>query len=642
MKRLNFLLALLLPLVAAAASVTSEQARTAVGNWLRTRSAPGCRLGARVEAVRTCAPTNGVAFHVARLAGGGFVVTSADTRIEPVIAFSDSDDLRETDDNPLWALLKGDLAARKRALGGASLQSVAPGGAARPTEEETRWAKLLKGGATLQSVVPVSDIRVAPLLSSKWGQGRNSMYSNRGSDCYNYYTPNNYVCGCVATALAQLMRYYRYPTNPKVVETLTCAVEGKQRSLAMKGGPYVYDNMPLVPEASSSVSWYAGGATEAQREAIGRLTYDCAVAMQMQWTVDAKGDSSAGSFGVFAFSPLIRTFGFANARAFTTAGGDLDVALRRQMLFASLDAKAPVLVSVYGHEVVADGYGYDPDDVEFTHLNMGWSGADDAWYQLPSVKGELVNYQSDIVSGLVYNVFPQKKGDVISGRVVDASGRPVAGATVRLLNTKNYQLDSVSTDEQGIYAFVREISFASQSFKVEASHGGVSVWKSPVLLSRGISPASVDLATGSYSPGGMQAGNSWGNDLVLPCPASTETSTTQVPVPYVWLDAAFPGAHGEAEYEDLAQADSDGDGFANWEEYLCGRDPTRANDLPRCTIGMVGGKPVVTHNVTVPEAAARQGWSAVLRGSDDLAEWVDVADAATSGRRFFKVVVRKR
>ena len=636
MRRLGAFLAFLIAGVAFAAPVSRDQAKAAVGRWLGLRPSLGCRLGGAVRDVRTCRPGNGAAFHVVRLVGGGFVVTSADTRVEPVVAFSDSDDLVESDANPLWALLKGDLAGRTKALGGAALQSVAPGATARPSDEEARWAKLLAGGPALQGVASVSDVRVEPLVQSKWGQGKNSMYSNWGAPCYNYYTPNNYVCGCVATALAQLLRHHRHPVAPKTVATRTCSVDGAPRSFSMMGGPYAYDDMPLVPEADYWLGWYDGGATEAQRQAIGRLTYDCGVAMQMQWA-DGAGSSYCG----FAFSPLLDVFGYANARSYITAS-DMDAATRRRVLFASQDARAPVLGGIAGHAVRADGDGYS-DGVAFTHLNMGWSGADDAWYSLPSVQTELTGYVSDVVRELVYNVFPDRKGDVLSGRVVDSAGAPVAGAEVSLATATGARLDTVATDLHGVYAFVREVSGSSQSqsFTVTATRGADSVRLTQVRLYRGASPRSVNLQTGAYDTRGMQAGNSWGNDLVLPGLAATETSTTEVPVPYAWLDAAFPGPHTGAEYEALARADADGDGFAAWEEYLCGTDPSDAADFARCEIGMRAGAPHVTHNVAVPLAAAKAGWRMRLLGSDDLQTWTQVGTSEQSGKRFFKVRVEK-
>ena len=45
----------------------------------------------------------------------------------------------------------------------------------------------------------IDDVRVDALVSTHWGQRSDTGYSNTGSPCFNYYTPNNYPCGCVAT-----------------------------------------------------------------------------------------------------------------------------------------------------------------------------------------------------------------------------------------------------------------------------------------------------------------------------------------------------------------------------------------------------------------------------------------------------------
>ena len=57
----------------------------------------------------------------------------------------------------------------------------------------------------------ISDVRVGPLLTTTWGQ--TGAGGTGGPSCYNYYTPNHYACGCVATAIAQIMYFHRYPTE---------------------------------------------------------------------------------------------------------------------------------------------------------------------------------------------------------------------------------------------------------------------------------------------------------------------------------------------------------------------------------------------------------------------------------------------
>ena len=68
-----------------AATVTANQAKTAVSRWLGDASALGSPMQGDVSEVCTCSPTNGASFHVVKLAAGGFVATSADTRRAPVV-----------------------------------------------------------------------------------------------------------------------------------------------------------------------------------------------------------------------------------------------------------------------------------------------------------------------------------------------------------------------------------------------------------------------------------------------------------------------------------------------------------------------------------------------------------------------------
>ncbi len=82
-------------------------------------------------------------------------------------------------------------------------------------------------------------------------------------------------------------------------------------------------------------------------------------------------------------------------------------------------------VPAIGHEVIVDGYGYNVSTL-YHHLNLGWAGTADAWYNLPTISTGIYNFNS--VIECIYNVFPQGSGEIISGRVLDAAGQPVSGA----------------------------------------------------------------------------------------------------------------------------------------------------------------------------------------------------------------------
>ena len=109
-----FVLALAAMMVASAlqaVEVTPEQAQTAVGNWIRLTQARK-RVAFRSTAVRvtdTARDTLGRAiYHAVNLEGGGFVVTSGDTRLTPLVAFSDTGCFCGDKDNPLSMLLQSD------------------------------------------------------------------------------------------------------------------------------------------------------------------------------------------------------------------------------------------------------------------------------------------------------------------------------------------------------------------------------------------------------------------------------------------------------------------------------------------------------------------------------------------------------
>ncbi len=117
-----------------------------------------------------------------------------------------------------------------------------------------------------------------------------------------------------------------------------------------------------------------------------------------------------------------------------------------------------------------------------------------------------------------------------------------------------------------------------------------------------------------------------------------ETSTTDVPVPYTWLDGYYPNQGGSAAaYEALANADSDGDGFPAWQEYLLGTDPTSAASHLSATVTMNGNTPVFGWSHTNANIQAI-GYRYVPKGCNSLndsAGW----QPFTPGHRFFKVVV---
>ena len=169
--------------LARAEEVPADSAGVAAQRWLRGDAALGCPLGLEVDSVRTCSTQADASFHVVKLKGGGFVVMSSDTTREPVVAFSSGGDLVESDANPLWVLLKNDLALRM----GKNAATNRKTGLLRATSDgssssgnEAKWNRLLgktRGFFARRKAYPPFPISASPRSLSRGGARQTSAAS---------------------------------------------------------------------------------------------------------------------------------------------------------------------------------------------------------------------------------------------------------------------------------------------------------------------------------------------------------------------------------------------------------------------------------------------------------------------------------
>ena len=539
--------------VAQAREISPDDAIDEVGRFARSRRNSKRGRGPSDEA-RTYSVDGTNLFHMVALEGGGFVAVAGENTDDApsILGFSESGEFSDLDVNsPLWALLCGDT-AKRRGMNPRHAMRKKPHVKKHNKPRNKNSALLASSSTTLlaASANPetndsmITDMRVPPLVKSKWDQSRVG-----GTKVYNYYTPNNYVCGCVATAMAQLMRYHEYPVSNVEAETFRCYVDKVATNMKMIGGVYDWDNMPLVPDSSIS---------DNQREAIGKLCYDAGVAMRMKY---ASGASSA--ITAFAHISLKDVFKYANAESYIKVEGDtietIDEDAIQKAILANLDAQFPVLLDIQGvqeddgHAIVADGYGY-VNGTRYVHLNMGWSGLDDYWYAIPKIN-PLHNSQYSFtwMQSAIYNIFPDKKGQLLTGRVVDENGYAISNATV----TAKYGeiTTNVTTFASGVYSFLIDLGGGTETnVSICASYGyGSSTETNTVTLTASSSPVKVDYETRGFSYyGELSVGNSWGNDLTV-IPAQGEAaSISTFSLPDVgaegYANIAFSGTAG-ARYQ---------------------------------------------------------------------------------------------
>jgi len=485
------------PLAAFAKPVVQNDAATAVQGWLK-QPGHGLRtpLGAAVKNTEVYTDAAGAPLYfVVNLRPSGFVIVPADDLVEPILSFSPAGQYVASEKNPLGALVMRDVPARL------ALARAKPADGNLPPHQQKaqhKWAQLRVAGtvgAVLPGLSSVSDLRVAPLTQSQWDQG-----DAAGVTCYNYYTPDNDVDGCVATAMAQLMRFYQYPTAGVGTAGFTIYVNGNPQTADLlggngSGGPYNWAQMPLVP---------ANGVTAAQRQAIGALCYDAGVSVNMEYAPDGSGADP-----VEIVPALESVFFFSNGICGGN-GNNIGSGLVG-MLNPNLDAGFPCLLSIYasngsGHEIVPDGYGYDSSTL-YHHLNLGWGGYDTAWYNLPDF--DAGGYDWQIVAFCIYNVYPAGSGEIISGRVTDSTGAAISGATVTAARAGG-GVYTATTNANGIYAFPYVPS--ASSYTLTAARTGYT-----------FSPQNV--STGTSSDYNTASGDVWGANFTPTAVASTWTLT---------------------------------------------------------------------------------------------------------------------
>lgn len=277
--------------------------------------------------------------------------------------------------------------------------------------------------------------------------------------------------------------------------------------------PYVWTDMVLDPTNS---------ITETERQAIGALHYDAGVSVGMSYA----SDGSAGSIGIAA-DRLVDTFGYANTSYGANHEGgwqNMTTTQIEKMVNTNLDTGLPVILHIAGtggHTILADGYGTNISTV-YHHLNMGWAGFDDEWYNMPDI--QTTTYDFIVIKEVVYNIFKQNDGEIVSGKIVDGGGIPVQGVLVTATDGGETYTDI--TDSRGVFALANAPS--ATSFIVTSSKAGYTFLPAQHNVTTAISANNGNWPT---------SGNVWGIDFIVPL---TFREISTIATNAMWLTPSWP------------------------------------------------------------------------------------------------------
>ena len=267
-------------------------------------------------------------------AGKGFVVIAGDDKMGKVLAYSKEASINMANLNPEARYLFDTY---------------------RQVYEELSKNKTLttRAGAATKAADAVQ-----PLLKSKWGQD------------YPYSKQTRYMTGCVATAVAQVMYYHKWPAQGKGQESYTVKFDNTVRSADFTKSHYDWDNMLL--------DYNRRNITTKQEDAVALLMNDVGIATNMQYT-----DRASGTQSYMAERALRNYFDYDAAmvtRSYEGVDNFIEIVkeeLRNGFpLYISGDSKTGG-----GHAWVCDGF----DEEDRFHMNFGWNGQANGYYSLATL-----------------------------------------------------------------------------------------------------------------------------------------------------------------------------------------------------------------------------------------------------------------
>lgn len=223
---------------------------------------------------------------------------------------------------------------------------------------------------------------VSPLVSCTWNQ-RSPFYNQ----CPTSGT-QHCLTGCIATAMAQVMYYWKYPNVAPAMDSYTSPVNGVTVD-ALPGGVFDWDNMLDV---------YTNSATTQQREAVAMLMRYCGQAARMGY-----GASASGAYSEDELAGM-KLFGY-NADAELLDRDDYSAVEWAAMIETQLAAGCPILYGGLdadkgaGHAFVVDGCGGG-----MYHVNWGYSGAGDGYFALDAFTTQNLTFSSE--QQMLYQVYP--------------------------------------------------------------------------------------------------------------------------------------------------------------------------------------------------------------------------------------------
>lgn len=360
----------LFALASSAKDVTYTQAQKIAENFLKSPDGPNKIAPSVLKPLKlayTAIGTDGKnCFYVFNHDGAdGFIIVSADDRANAILGYSDTGTFE-------YDKLPADI---KSWFAGYSDQIT-----------YIRSSKI-KAAAEESTVL---DKEVQPLLGDiQWNQ--DSPYNDM---CPVYDLNSRCATGCVATAMAQVMYYHKWPEQGSGSHTYSPSILGGG-TLTADFGSTSYDWNGMLPK-------YDDSSSDASREAVARLMLHCGIAVDMEYSVSSGATSQAVPYALYTYFNYDKGVAYRARTNYGSAEWD-------DIIINEINNGRPIVAlgrsSAGGHAFVFDGY----DRNGLIHVNWGWGGMSNGYFRTsalaPSSQGiggstGGFNYDQYIVTGI--------------------------------------------------------------------------------------------------------------------------------------------------------------------------------------------------------------------------------------------------
>ncbi len=286
-----------------------------------------------------------------KVGGNGFVIVSGDDIIKPILAYSyvNSFHVENMPDN-----LRSWMAYYREQINWAREENIV-------SDEETIWA---------------------------WERLRDEIDSAKNSEevlietaLWDQTAPYNLLCptingtqaptGCVATALAIVMKYNRWPDQGSGMTFQYTTKQYRQTLSATYNIVYDWDNMLNKYEK--------GNYSADQAEAVSQLMYHCGVFSEMDYT-----PRSSGALTLTAMSGMVRYMKYDKSMTLQSrewyTEAEWNGLLKKELNAGRLVIYGGSNNKEEGHQFVLDGYKQND-----YHVNWGWGGTANGYYSLSAL-----------------------------------------------------------------------------------------------------------------------------------------------------------------------------------------------------------------------------------------------------------------